>query len=132
MTTPDDRTRTFILECLASSADEAGVRGAGDRLFAVCAEMREAGAAIEYLGALLVPQDELVLHVFESSGPEGVRKAGERAALHLERIVESVPIGLPPDGAVIVPDASRRSERSPSDSDQDRASAQARGAVIPR
>lgn len=96
-------SRTFLVECFAASTDEGAVPRARDRLRSACADLRAEGTVIEYLGALLVPQDELVLHAFVSAGADEVRRASRRAALRVERIVESVAVGASPDGAVIVP-----------------------------
>lgn len=93
----------FLVECFAASADEVAVARAHDRLRSACADLRAAGAAIEYLGALLVPQDELVFHVVVSPDVNEVRNASRRAALHVERIVESLAIGTLPEAAVVVP-----------------------------
>jgi hypothetical protein len=98
------RPRTFIVECLASPVGDPGATRGRDGLQAACARQQAGGTAIEYLGAVLVPEDELVLHVFVSSGPDIVRDACERADVGVERIVEAVAIGSPPNHAVLVPD----------------------------
>lgn len=95
--------RTFFAECLASPADEAVVLRGRGRLRLACSELRAAGTAIEYLGALLVPEDELILHVFASAELDGVRRVSERAELHVERIVEAIAIGTRPNSEVLVP-----------------------------
>ncbi len=100
-------TRIYLVESFAGSKDEGGVAEACDRLRAACADLRAAGTAVECLGALFVPQDELVLHVFVSPEVEGVRDASRRAAVRVERIVESVAIGPPPHGTLIVADHPR-------------------------
>lgn len=93
MTRFGDGPRIFFVECLASPADEASVIRGRNRLRSACADIRDAGTAIEYLGALLVPEDELVLHMFVSAGPDVVRLVSERATIRVERIVEAVAIG---------------------------------------
>ncbi len=96
-------SRTYLLESFAGSGDERAVARARDRLSAACADLRATGTAVEYLGAIFVPQDELVLHVLLSSGAEGVRDASRRAAIRVERCVEAVAVGPQPDGSLVVP-----------------------------
>ena len=96
-------SRIYLVESLAGSEDDGAVAEMCDRLRAACADLRAAGTAVDYLGALFVPQDELVLHVFVSPEVQGVRDASRRAAVRVERIVESVAIGPPPRGTLIVP-----------------------------
>jgi hypothetical protein len=53
---------TFLVESYSAAATrDAAVQG--DRLRRACAELRAAGLDVDYVGALAVPQDELVLHV---------------------------------------------------------------------
>lgn len=104
-------SRTFFAECLASPAHEASVVRERGRLRLACMDVRTAGTAIEYLGALLVPEDELILHMFVSAGPEVVRHVSQRAAIRVERIVEAVAIGPRPSHAVLVPVSSDPARR---------------------
>jgi hypothetical protein len=96
-------SRIYLVESFAGSAGESAVAEARDRLRAACADLRATGTAVDYLGALLVPQDELILHLFASPEADGVRDASRRAAIRVERVVESVAMGLPPDGTLVVP-----------------------------
>jgi len=96
-------TRTYLVECFAGAADDEAVAGARDRLRSACADLRSSDTVIDYLGALLLPQDELVLHVFAASDADVVREVSRRGALRVERVVESVAIGPSPDGALVVP-----------------------------
>jgi hypothetical protein len=98
-------SRTFLVECFTGSALVGAVARSGDLLSTACAELRSIGIAIDYLGALLVPEDELVLYLILSGEDADVRDATQRAALPVERIVESVVICAPPDGALVVPRA---------------------------
>lgn len=97
------RSHTYLVECFDGSLGTGAAAGASDRLRSACAELRAAGTAVEYLGALLVPQDELVLHLFVSPGTDGVLEASRRADLRVERIVESLASGPPPGGPLVVP-----------------------------
>lgn len=89
---PGDDDRTFLVECYLPSFDRSKATGAADRARAACAQIREDGWGAEYLGALHVPDDELVYHVFRATQPEAVRRAGTLARLGIERIVESIPV----------------------------------------
>ena len=112
------RSHTYLVECFEGSSHAGATAGASDRLRSACAELRAAGTAVEYLGALLVPQDELALHVFVSPGTDGVLEASRRADLSVERIVESVVVGLRPGGALVVP--SRQGGLTPATQPTDR------------
>jgi hypothetical protein len=48
-----------------------------------------AGAGIRYVRTTFLPADETLLHLFEAPSIEALRRAGRRAALHYERIVEA-------------------------------------------
>jgi hypothetical protein len=97
------RPRTYIVEAFEGSTDVRAVAQARDRLRAACADLGATGRTVEYLGLLFVPQDELILHLFISTGPEGVRDVSRRAAIRVERIVESLAVGMPADGTLVVP-----------------------------
>ena len=50
----------------------------------------ELGAGIRYVRTTFLPEDEVVLHLFEAPSMEALDLAGQRAALPFERIVEAV------------------------------------------
>jgi hypothetical protein len=62
------------------------------RARSACLELAADGRAIEYSGALLLPADEVVMHLFTSASEDVVRDASERAALPFERILETVTV----------------------------------------
>jgi Protein of unknown function (DUF4242) len=69
-------------------------RGASGRLATRSAEP----GSIVYRGAILFPEDDLVLCLFEASSRAAVKEAAERARVPCERVIASV--WLPgPDGA---------------------------------
>ena len=96
-------SRIYLVESLAGSEDDGAVAEMCDRLRAACADVRAAGTAVDYLGTLLVPQDELMLHLVASPEADGVVNATRRAAIGVERIVELVALSVSPHGALIVP-----------------------------
>ena len=82
----------FMAECYApaSGADASAARL--DRVGAACADLRAAGAEVVYLGALIVPDEEMAFHLFVAPEAAGVEEASRRAGLRVERIVKSVAI----------------------------------------
>ena len=85
--------RTFLVECYAPDISRGDVDDAAERALAAAAEVRDEGCAVEYVGALFMPADEVVFHVFSSACAGAVREASSRAAVVFERIVESVAVG---------------------------------------
>jgi hypothetical protein len=63
------------------------------RVSAVCAHLQAAGADVVYLGALIVPDDELAFHLFSAGDADVVLEASSLAGLRVERVVASVAIG---------------------------------------
>ena len=49
----------------------------------------ELGSGIRYIRTTFLPADETLLHLFEAPSLDALRRAGKRAALHYERIVEA-------------------------------------------
>jgi hypothetical protein len=56
-------------------------------------ELHAGGDAIAYLGATLVPADEVVFHAFTAPDAAVVEAASRAAGLNFERVVEST--GVP-------------------------------------
>jgi sulfide:quinone oxidoreductase len=92
---------TFLVESYSAAATrDAAVQG--DRLRRACAELRAAGLDVDYVGALAVPQDELVLHVVVAADGAAVNAAAQRSApvvgatesAKLEAIMEAAAIGF--------------------------------------
>jgi hypothetical protein len=81
----------FLLECFAPASEEDPAAG---RVREACAELRAAGVEVTYLGALVVPDDELAFHVFAAHDADSVIEAGRRAGLRVERVVPAVAIGF--------------------------------------
>ena len=50
----------------------------------------ELGPGIRYVRTTFLPGDETVLHFFEAPSAEELGRAGRRAALEIERIVEAI------------------------------------------
>ena len=84
---------TYLVECYTPGVRGKDVETAGARVLAATADLRRQGLAIEYVGALFVPVDEIVFHVFSSESAEAVREASTRAKVGFERVVESIAMG---------------------------------------
>jgi hypothetical protein len=86
-------TQTYLVECYSPGIGREDVESAAERALDASAALRSEGCSVEYVGALLVPADEVVFHVFASTSVGAVREASSRAAVPFERVVESVAVG---------------------------------------
>ena len=84
---------TYLVECYSPGVRCQEVETAAARALAATAALQREGLAVEYVGALFVPVDEVVFHVFSSATAEAVREASVRAEVSFERVVESVAVG---------------------------------------
>jgi hypothetical protein len=84
---------TYLVECYSPGIGRQEVEVAGARAHRAVASLQHEGLAVEYVGALLVPVDEVVFHVFSSATAEAVQQASVRAEVAFERVVESVAVG---------------------------------------
>lgn len=79
---------TYVAECFWSGVREDDLRDLDRRIEATVAELAAQGEPIEYVGSMLIVDDEVVLCLFE--GPIAtVRQVTERAGLPFERILRS-------------------------------------------
>ncbi|MCI0346722.1 MAG: hypothetical protein L0221_14965 [Chloroflexi bacterium] len=92
-----DPLHTYLVECFAPGIDDVAVAAAADRARAAVDELRAQGSEVEYVGALLMAEDEVVFHAFRAPGTDAVLGASRAAGLAFERVVESV--GVPPGDA---------------------------------
>jgi hypothetical protein len=93
MTASASLSRTFLVECYRPGLERADVESATYRALAASAELRRETRKVEYVGAILVPEDEVVFHIFAADCAETVREASIRAYVEHERVVESVVVG---------------------------------------
>ena len=82
--------RAYLVECYSPGVRSDDVESAAARTASACVQLRAGGVYVEYGGAILVPGDEVVLHLFSSDSEAAVRAASEQAALPFERILETV------------------------------------------
>ena len=88
-----------------------------DRIASTRLARRNSGpGSIVYRGAILFPEDDLVLCLFDASSRAEVTEAAERARVPCERVIDSVWFPAP-DGAgideVLEPDEWRPRRRNP-------------------
>jgi len=79
----------YMVECYAPAINGERARAAAERLAVTGAECR-----IDYLGALLMLEDEVVFHLFAASAPDVVREASLRAGIEFARVLEALPVGI--------------------------------------
>lgn len=84
------RTRQYLVECFLPGVDRRDAEAAATRARTAARDLAADGQAIEYLGAILLPSDEVVLHRFRADAPELVRQACERARVAFERVTDAV------------------------------------------
>jgi hypothetical protein len=87
-----DASKTYVVECYLPGIDDAAVRRAVDGTAGEVRRLGPKAGAVEYLGALLMAVDEVVLHAFRADGPDLVLQVSVAAGLPFERIVESVEV----------------------------------------
>jgi hypothetical protein len=89
----------YLVECYAPAAGEEAVAVA-EAASQACEGMRAFGADVRYLGALVVPDDEVGFHLFAARDVSGVLEATRRAALRVERVVDALAVAVEGDGTV--------------------------------
>jgi hypothetical protein len=81
---------TFMAECFWPDMTEAKVRKAGTRAGRAARAASRDGDAIRYLGAILIPADDVAFCLFEASSAQLVRETSQRAEIPFERILDTV------------------------------------------
>ena len=81
-------TQAYLVECFWPGVSESRVARAVRQL----AALDTGRAAVTCADTILVPDDEIVLCVFEGRSTEAVRVSAERAGLPAERIVACVQV----------------------------------------
>jgi hypothetical protein len=84
--------RTWLVECYSPGIERDAVARAGERAREAALGLRRDGHVVDYLGALLVPDDEVVFHAFASESDALVGDVSRSAGLRYERVVESVTV----------------------------------------
>jgi hypothetical protein len=86
----------FVAECLWPDVHEGDLQALDARAGEASERLTERGAAVRYLGSLLMREDEVVLCLF--SGPEDhVRRVVEAAGIPCDRLLEAACSPWPKD-----------------------------------
>ena len=80
------RTSGYLAECFWPGVTEPDLCALDERIVAATVELAGTGSVPQYLGSILMRDDEVVLCLFEGSETE-VRAAAEQAAVPFERIL---------------------------------------------
>ena len=80
----------FLAECFLPGVAAGQIEAAGVRAADAAADLTRAGVPVEYLGALLVAEDEVVFHAFRARSAADALEASRRASLTFERVIESI------------------------------------------
>lgn len=87
-----DSSKTYVVECYVTGVNGLAVQRAADATAGQVRRLGPAAGNVEYLGALLIAVDEVVLHAFRATDAEIVRRVSAAAGLPFERIVESLEV----------------------------------------
>jgi hypothetical protein len=85
--------KTYLVECYWPAVSQDEHAAAAGRAGTAALEARRGGHELEFLGSILVPEEETVFCLF-AGAEHDVRAASERAGLPFERVLESVPVEL--------------------------------------
>jgi len=78
--------KSYVVELPAGEATE--LAAAGERARTAAEQLTREGTAVRWVRSVYVPEHETCLLVFEASTPDAVDRAGRRAGLTYQRIVE--------------------------------------------
>jgi hypothetical protein len=99
----------FLVECYSNGGGHADALAESERLrSATLRERDDGGQAIDYVGSIRVPKDEVVFHLVRSASAADVDAVCRLGGIVSERIVESVLLNL----ELVGPTARARDRRS--------------------
>ncbi len=78
--------RLFLVERYWPGVDEPMLRASLPRLDRAAGEVRASGRAVDHVGSLLVPDDQVVFSVIRAESVELVLEVNERAGLPVDRV----------------------------------------------
>lgn len=84
-------TSSYLVECYWPAISEQKLSAAVLRVREEASELRRHGRDVEFLGSILVPEDETVFCLFDGA-EEDVRAVSERAGMPFERVLASLRI----------------------------------------
>ena len=77
------------MELRLTTGGAPAVAAAGERARSAAEQLSREGVTVRCVRSVYVPEDESCLLVFEAESPDAVDRAGRRAELTYERIVEA-------------------------------------------
>jgi hypothetical protein len=87
----------FLVELYVSKTNCAAVRVEAERLTRAAAELTAEGTPVRLLQSIVVPEDETCFLLVEAATAENVRETARRAALRVERVVETADEAITPE-----------------------------------
>lgn len=81
---------TYLVECYWPGLTVEAVEAADARARERAAALRAQGSSVRFLGALLVPGDEVAFFQFGGSSADEVARAAREAGLPLDRVVAAL------------------------------------------
>lgn len=79
----------FVIESYLPVAGADRHAAVAARVRAAAAELAREGAELRHLECIFVPEDELLMVMYEAGSAELVREAGRRAGIACERVLEA-------------------------------------------
>ena len=79
----------FVIESYLPVAGADSHTAVAARVRAAAAELAREGAQLRHLECIFVPEDELLMVMYEAGSAELVREAGRRAGIPCERVLEA-------------------------------------------
>lgn len=84
----------YLAELYLSHSDSGRLREDANRARSSADELSREGVSIRYLRTLFLNEDETCFYLYDAGSPESVLEATRRAQLPIDRVVETVDIGL--------------------------------------
>lgn len=89
----------FLVERYWPGVDEPMLRESLPRLERAVGEFRASGRAVDHVGSLLVPDDQVVFSVIRAESVELVLEVNERAGLPVDRVASVTTLGFRADAS---------------------------------
>ena len=80
---------SYLVESFVPRSSLDTALEAGGRLRAACDELRRKGSSARYVRTTFVPEDETCFLLVDAASADDVREAARRAALTIDRVVET-------------------------------------------
>jgi hypothetical protein len=84
----------YLIELYVPSSEHAEIAAVTRRVEHAAAELTAAGRPVRLVRSILVPEDETCFLLVEAVTAESVRETAERAALSVDRVVETAADGM--------------------------------------